>query len=305
MAVLLFDVSEPISSIEKRLARYISDHHKPVVLAANKWDLSQGNGRLRPFQEYLERELRGLAFAPIMLPDGQDRRGHRHELIGVAEELYEMAGRRVGTGELNRVLERALQARSPSSSGYRARVKYATPGRRAPADLRALRERQEAVRQGLPALPPEPAARRTRLRGGARADRAQNLRRRPDRREYLMTSNRLLWCLLLPLTLAFGTACLGGSKPEWVSAPVPAASERVLWEVTKMSLETQGFHVLTTGFDPLTREAQSAASRKNQDVPNERLARGQMSFVVTLHSGAGFRPPIPRALNGHPLHTAG
>ena len=65
VVVVMFDVNEPISSIEKRLARYVVDHHKPVILAANKWDLIQG---LSPqdFRDYLDKQLPGLFFAPIL-----------------------------------------------------------------------------------------------------------------------------------------------------------------------------------------------------------------------------------------------
>ena len=38
VVLLLFDATEPISGLEKRLARYVVDHHKPVILGANKWD---------------------------------------------------------------------------------------------------------------------------------------------------------------------------------------------------------------------------------------------------------------------------
>jgi GTP-binding protein len=124
VVVLLFDATEKLSSIEKRLARYVVDHHKPVVLAANKWDLV-GETAPEAFQTYLEAELPGLGFAPIAYLSARSGEGVE-ELLALARELYDIAGRRVGTGELNRVLEEALKARSPSASGYRARVKYAT-----------------------------------------------------------------------------------------------------------------------------------------------------------------------------------
>jgi GTP-binding protein len=56
VVVLLFDVTHRLASIDKDLARYALDHHKPVILAANKWDLVEG---LTPddFREYLEQEL--------------------------------------------------------------------------------------------------------------------------------------------------------------------------------------------------------------------------------------------------------
>ena len=48
------------------------------------------------------------------------------DLLQLATDLHAQAAGRVSTGELNRVLEKALQTRGPSSRGQRARLKYAT-----------------------------------------------------------------------------------------------------------------------------------------------------------------------------------
>ena len=63
VVVILFDMTEPISSIEKKLARYVMDHHLPVVIAANKWDLSERT--VKEFREDLDIHLRGLSWAPF------------------------------------------------------------------------------------------------------------------------------------------------------------------------------------------------------------------------------------------------
>jgi GTP-binding protein len=124
VVVLLFDVTQKFSSIEKRLARYVVDHYKPVILAANKWDLAQG---FEPadFRKYIDTQLPGLSWAPVCFLSAKQGRGV-DELLKLAEELFEASSKRVSTGELNRVLKRALESRSPSSSGYRASVKYGT-----------------------------------------------------------------------------------------------------------------------------------------------------------------------------------
>ena len=113
VVVLLFDVTQRLSSLEKNLARYAVDHHKPVVLAANKWDLTDGQTQ-EEFREYIEAELTGMRFAPLTFLSAQD--GWNIEAtLDAARRLHEQAGQRVTTGELNRVLQRALEARSPSS----------------------------------------------------------------------------------------------------------------------------------------------------------------------------------------------
>ena len=124
VVILLFDVTRKFSAIEKRLARYVIDHHKPVILAANKWDLA-GGYEPEDFRKYIDAELPGIAYAPIAFLSGQRGDGV-DQVIKLAEELYEQGNQRVNTGMLNRVLEKALLARSPNSQGYRARVKYAT-----------------------------------------------------------------------------------------------------------------------------------------------------------------------------------
>ena len=77
------------------------------------------------FRRYLDDTLPGLAFAPIAFLSAKEGVGVE-DLLQTCQELYEQAGQRVSTGELNRVLERALAARVPGSSAYQARVRYAT-----------------------------------------------------------------------------------------------------------------------------------------------------------------------------------
>jgi len=123
--ILLFDVTEPLSAIEKSLARFAIDRHKPLILGANKWDLVDPNLEPEKFREYLDAEMPGITFAPIVFLSAKD--GERTEaLINVARDLAEQGRRRVTTGELNKVLERALSARQPSSKGYRLKLRYAT-----------------------------------------------------------------------------------------------------------------------------------------------------------------------------------
>ncbi len=122
---LMLDVTQRLSAIEKGLARYAIDHHKPLILGANKWDQAESKMTPEAFEEYLEHEIPGLMHAPVCFLSAKT--GFNVErTLEVAQELYDQGGQRVTTGELNRVLTRALEARSPGSSSYRVRVRYAT-----------------------------------------------------------------------------------------------------------------------------------------------------------------------------------
>jgi GTP-binding protein len=124
VVVLLFDVTRPLSAVDKELARYCVDHHKPVILGANKWDLAEGYTP-DDFREYMDSELPQLDFAPVSFLSARDGAGVE-ETLRLALELFEQSRRRVATGELNRVLERALEGRGPSAGGHAVRVRYAT-----------------------------------------------------------------------------------------------------------------------------------------------------------------------------------
>ncbi|MDF1837398.1 MAG: 50S ribosome-binding GTPase, partial [Planctomycetota bacterium] len=131
VVILMFDVTEKISSIEKRLARYVVDHHKPVILAANKWDLIENDLTPDDFRDYLDKQLPGLFFAPILFLSAKE--GERADtLLSLAKELVGQAAQRVPTAQLNQTLKKALEARNPSSKGYRVRLRYATQAETTP-----------------------------------------------------------------------------------------------------------------------------------------------------------------------------
>jgi GTP-binding protein len=131
VVILLFDATKKLSSIEKRLARYITDHYKPVILAANKWDLVADGIAPIDFQEYLGAQMPGISYAPVSFlsaKTGLNVAG----TFALARELRDQAERRVSTGELNRTLKRALEARTPSSKSHRVRINYATQAEKTP-----------------------------------------------------------------------------------------------------------------------------------------------------------------------------
>ena len=130
VVVLMFDLEVELSALDKRLARYVVDHHRPVILTGNKWDKVREYER-RKFVEYIRAELPGLRFAPVHFMSAKEGKGV-DKVIELAEELYEESRKRVTTGELNRVLARAMETRAPGRTGARLNVLYATQTDEAP-----------------------------------------------------------------------------------------------------------------------------------------------------------------------------
>lgn len=135
VCVLLIDATEPISQVDKQLAHEIRGRYKPCVIVFNKWDLVEGTkgptGKpitVEDYQQYVEKELTGLLFAPIAFTSaasGADD-GGVWDVLDVAHELFEQSRTRVTTGELNRAMRRSIESLPPSKVGKRMKFYFAT-----------------------------------------------------------------------------------------------------------------------------------------------------------------------------------
>ena len=116
VVAFMIDASVPVSQVDKNLAGVIAEHHKPVVLVVNKWDLTRLKVAGDDYAEYFAKVFPGLPYAPISLTTATECGGVR-ETIELAEELFDQANTRVGTGELNSVMQEILALRGPSHKG--------------------------------------------------------------------------------------------------------------------------------------------------------------------------------------------
>ncbi len=142
VVLLLIDATEPVSQVDQQLAMLAQKAYKPVVIVVNKWDLAEGKqgtkGRrvtTEDYEEYLRRELKGLSFAPVAFTSATEGRNLRG-LIDVAFDLHEQAGRRVTTGELNRLVRGIIETRGPTSKvGTRVKLFYVAQVRTNPPTI--------------------------------------------------------------------------------------------------------------------------------------------------------------------------
>jgi GTP-binding protein len=141
VVLMLIDGSEHVSEPDKKLAQYIADQYKPVILVINKWDKVLEGARqqaeergtefsdellMKEFSQYLDQELRHLDYAPMMFTTAKDGRNVQ-KVLDLAASLFKQASTRIGTGELNRVIKQIFTERTPSTPrGQRVRVYYAT-----------------------------------------------------------------------------------------------------------------------------------------------------------------------------------
>ena len=126
VAVLVVDAANPISRQDAVIAGEAERAGCGIVLAANKWDLVKGQGAdfYRVFDADLRDAIKFADFAPVM---------HISALTGertpkLIEKIYDVAQARemhVGTGELNRFVDRATKRHPPANLGRReVKIKY-------------------------------------------------------------------------------------------------------------------------------------------------------------------------------------
>jgi len=127
--LLLVDVMEKISEADKRIAGMIEERKKPCVIVLNKWDrVPKGLGP-DEFEDYLEKAMPVLPYAPVMMISAL-KAERIWEAFKVAGDLVHQASQMVSTAELNRVIQRAQKERSPGTRGTREpKIYYATQTR--------------------------------------------------------------------------------------------------------------------------------------------------------------------------------
>ncbi len=124
ICVHLFDVREPISQVDKAVAAYCVEHHKPVVLVGNKIDLAPELD-LKKWDAYLKQQLPGLDHAPVVFVSARD--GVNVEaMLGLLFELQAQTRVSMPTPRLNAVLQQARDRLLPSSGGHFPKLFYGT-----------------------------------------------------------------------------------------------------------------------------------------------------------------------------------
>lgn len=121
-----FDARLRISKVDKQLTDYILTHHKPAIFVMNKWDLVKAKISTEVFGEYVRKVFPMLDFVPIVFITAKSGK-NVYKLLNLAQALAKQANKRVGTGELNRILDLAIQKQPPPSRMNRhPKILYAT-----------------------------------------------------------------------------------------------------------------------------------------------------------------------------------
>ena len=125
VAVVVLDVTEPISVQDLRILDLVLEAGRALVLAFNKWDLLDDERR-RYLEREIERDLAHVAWAPRVNISARTGR-HLEKLVPALDTALESWDTRVPTGKLNAlVAELVAEHPHPVRSGKQPRILFAT-----------------------------------------------------------------------------------------------------------------------------------------------------------------------------------
>ena len=183
VAVLLIDGVDGLTAQDAHIAGYVVEEGKGLVIAINKWDaVEDKKGKtFDTYVEWIRAEAPFLDFAPVVSISAKT--GQRvGRVLEMAVDVWAERRRRIGTGELNRLVSAAIGAPAGADGqGPAAEDLLRHPGGRRAADVRLLRPQRGLGPLQLQALSREPHPRDLRLPRGADPARVPRAGRDPRR----------------------------------------------------------------------------------------------------------------------------
>lgn len=126
ITLMFFDAGSRMSNVDRQLCNYIADNYKPCILVVNKWDLMEGELPTEKWVDYLRDNFPTLWYVPIAFVTGLTGKNIKR-LLNHTQMLYKQSRERVSTGELNRLVKRAVDHHEPPMyKGRRPKIYYAT-----------------------------------------------------------------------------------------------------------------------------------------------------------------------------------
>jgi len=133
VVVLLLDATRGLESQDLRIADAALQEGRALIVAINKWDVAEnGSSLFNGIKAALEEGLSQIKGMPVLTVSGATGKG-LDMLLKVAFETRDAWSRRVGTGELNRWFEKAVEANPPPApGGKRIKLRYLTQAKTRP-----------------------------------------------------------------------------------------------------------------------------------------------------------------------------
>ncbi len=120
------DADKKVSHVDKQLSGYVLENYKPAIFVVNKWDLLKDQLVSSQFATYLRQVFPSLDFVPIAFITAKEGKNVQ-QVLDLAQNLHKQASARVGTGDLNRLVQKIYTTQSPPMRQNRqGRIYFAT-----------------------------------------------------------------------------------------------------------------------------------------------------------------------------------
>ncbi|MHC4544477.1 MAG: ribosome biogenesis GTPase Der [Planctomycetota bacterium] len=123
----LIDATLPVSQVDKKLARFITEEYKSCIIVINKWDLAKESAATSDYEEYLTKRLPVLKYAPIAFTTATKAKNVQ-SVLDLAADIFKQTTTRIPTAKLNKAFE-IIKAERAGASKSRAgwpKIYYAT-----------------------------------------------------------------------------------------------------------------------------------------------------------------------------------
>jgi GTPase len=104
VVLLVLDATEGVVALDATIAGYAHEGGRAVIVVVNKSDAIEG-GQRREFEESIKDEFKFLEYAPVLFLSAKTGK-NVEKLFEMIVAVYEAASRRIGTGEMNRFVEK-------------------------------------------------------------------------------------------------------------------------------------------------------------------------------------------------------
>lgn len=147
VSLLMIDATEGITDQDARIAELVASRGRALILLFNKWDLVKDLEDVNSYslEEDVARKLPHATWAPRLFIAAKTGKG-THRILPMVDEVYVNFDRRVSTPELNRFLERAVDAHAPPQHHHHpVRLYFGTQARVRPPTFVFFTNTPEAI----------------------------------------------------------------------------------------------------------------------------------------------------------------
>lgn len=124
VALIVIDAFDGLRDGDKRVAGFAVEAGRACVLVVNKWDLC-GEKSMQDFAKNVRTQMPFLDYAPIVFVSALESTGIP-AVIDTALDAASNHSMRISTGELNRIVQEAVDAHPYARKGKDLKIRYAT-----------------------------------------------------------------------------------------------------------------------------------------------------------------------------------